>query len=417
MRRRSLLASVGASIAGSIAGCLGDDASIAEPGPLEGRHQWGYDARNSNDAAGLAGPTDEPSQQALYTEMGGVPLTDDGILYTSTAAIGFDGERLWDSSPPVEGSRLAPAIYEDTVVCAGSDPELCWAIDRADGTERWQVDLSASVAGRGLWVTVQDDNAYFATGEGVGCVDLDAREEAWQADLSDEYPFEMPGEWLSPAATAEHVFTLNDSYGHGEGQFLYGLDRETGTVDWTAEIEGEPWSFRPPLVGSEYAFVVSQANDPPGTDGAEGEHQWTQIAAVDPGDGEVAWRTAVDGTSDYWESVGGGTLFLGHGKLDGPDSPGKLSAVDTSDGTVEWTVQLDTRVVSVTATDEMVYALDSEHVRAFDRDDGDAVWSIDLVEVLEGVDSGADLGPSIPPLVVDDGRLFFHDGESVAGLW
>ena len=207
------------------------------------------------------------------------------------------------------------------------------------------------------------------------------------------------------------MFTLNDSYGHEEGQFLYALDRDTGAVDWTAEIEGEPWSFRPPLVGTEHAFVVSQANDPPD---ADGDHQWTQVAAVDPGDGEVAWRMAVDGTSDYHKSVGGGLLFLGHGKLDGS---GKLSAVDTSDGSVEWSTELDTRVVSVTATDETVYALDSHHVRAFDRDDGDARWSIDLVETLEDVESEDDLGSSVSPLVADDGRLFFHDGECVAGLW
>lgn len=421
MRRRALLVVAGGAVAGSVAGCLGGLAGGTDP--VDGRHQWGYDPGSSDYAAGLAGPAEAPSHRHLYADMGGLPLTDEGVLYSPTAAIGFDGTRHWDTELPVDGGRLRPALHEDTVLCVGREPRLCWALDREDGTERWRTELAAHAtetdsgaevsAVPNAWLTVQDDRAYFSTAIGIGCVDLRDREEAWHTTLYEATPAQGQPAFRPPAATDDHVVTVNQFAFDDTPPVVYALEQSSGDVAWTADIEGNARGAGPPVVADDQVYVVSPVTDPPGE---EGDHQWVQVTAIEADDGDIAWRTVVPGVSHYHVAVGDGRLYVGHGGADATD-PGMVSAVDTADGDVVWTTEVETTLLFVTLAAERLYVLDAHHLRALDRTDGEPVWAIDLMETLAGVTFPTDLELVECPPVIDDGRVFLRYKHGLAGLW
>jgi hypothetical protein len=143
VNRRSYLTAA-AGIVGALAGCLGNTAgnNPDETEPLPGRYQYGYDAGNSHYAAGLTGPTEEPSFQRVYADVPEAPLTADETLYSSRTAVGFNGDREWNAPEPVDGVPIHPALYEGSVLCVGLEPRLLWAISREDGTEQWRAEFS-----------------------------------------------------------------------------------------------------------------------------------------------------------------------------------------------------------------------------------------------------------------------------------
>ena len=430
MNRRLYLAAL-SGVVGALAGCLESDDSTAidDPGPLDGRYQHGYDAGNSRYAVGLAGPTEKPTLQRRYTGLKESPLTADGGLYTTAAAVGFDGDRRWDPSS-VDGDwgyRLAPAIYEDSVVSVATDEPVLQAFERADGTEGWQVELSEVARGdmAPAWLVVLDDRAYYPTSEGVGCVDLDAREEAWQAELTEQYEALPDYGWHSPAATEEHVYALN-AYSD-EPRRLYALDPGSGAVDWTADL-GFPVvaGFMGPAVGQRYVFVLAvnhprdNANDDAAGDG-EDDERWVSVVAIDPADGEIAWTTPLAGLTRSVTGLAAADdrVYVTHGglELDEPPwaGPALLTELDAADGTVEWTTEIETNPVRLTVTGDLIFVVDSGYCLAVDRDGGDVLWRLALKDAWETSDSEPQLAG---PPVVHDGRLFLDlTVDEVFGFW
>ena len=423
MHRRSFLALTGGSGLVATAGCLtripGLDLGSSTP-PVEGRLQWGYDAGSSDYAAGMSGPSSQPSHQRLYSEMQGIPVITDDTLYTPTAAYSVDGTRQWTQSAPVEGGRLRSAIFEGSIICAGRDPRMVWAQDLADGAEQWRLELPAyrreTQAGASVasmpqqWLTVANEQAYFSTGIGINGVDLHDPTERWHTDLHQQETENPPG-FRAPAAIDGQVVTVNRYALHDLPPVVYALDQTNGDVTWTAEIEGDAFAAGPPTAVDDTVYVMSPVNDPPDV---EGDHQWTQVTAIDAADGETRWRTAVDGPSEGHVAVGDGTVYVGHGKL---NDPPKVTAIDSTDGSIRWTGNTGSRIIFITIAEDRLYVFNSIFLHAIRRSDGETVWEINLIETLEGIAENTDPGLVICPPVVYEDRLFITYRHGVAGLW
>lgn len=408
MNRRQLLAALGSSGASAVAGCLGTGRSYdtvpAEGEPPDGRHQFGFDARNSNYAPTATGPDDEPAIEQAYEGIGPRPLLADGVLYHSTTAVGLDGTERWDVPEPVD-TPGSPALHDNSLIGAGSDPDVVYALDLADGSERWRAALSVGPSFGP--VTVLGDHAYVATVSGIGAVDLAKRQEAWQAELTADHPTrgQSTPHWRFPAATPEHVFTVDGS-GRRETELLYALDRTSGEIDWTAEFEVGPDGTvaHAPQVGDRYVYLVTLVDRPD----ADVDHSaWTRLVAVDPAAGDVAWTMLFEGNTMFGTALADGTVYIAHGGVDA-DDPGTLSAIDAATRTTEWTADTDAGQVPLTVTAETVYAGDLNHYRAFDRADGTLDWSLNLPEAVTEQTDHEPAERALWPVV--------HDGMLVAPI-
>lgn len=429
MRRRPFLATVGASIVGSVGGCLssGGGYETLPEGyePPAGHHQAGYDARNSNYAAGLTGPTSTPTNHRIHSGAGGTPLTTEEAMFTSTWSAGLDLEPRWDVPPPVEGGKLYPALHGDSVVTVGRGQDddraqVAWALSQADGAEQWRTPLTGQPAFGSL--TVLDDAGYFPTKDGVGSVDLSAQEEAWQTDLTADHPHVVnPFYWLTPAATPDHVFVLNQGPAHPDydgPRLLYALHRDSGELDWTADLEFGPregLNVGGPVVGDRYVFVTAQVDKDP--TGGPNDDPWVRTTAIDPADGEIAWSEDLQGKNDSTPgaAVADGQFYVPHGATD--DDPPLFSALDTADGSVEWTTEIPSYIIRPTVTDDLVYVVDmAAHCTAIDPDDGSVAWQVYIPDLEGAPPLRAWEGPS-PPIVLDE-RMFVDMGEGeLLELW
>ena len=410
MRRRPLLASLSASIAASVAGCLGalqNDTIGCADVELDGHVQWRYDACNSGHARGMTAPTAEPTLERIYRGGSGPPLTKHETLFSGSLAADISGSTRWEA----DGS--AAALYENTVLGTGSAIDGFWAISTEHGREQWQADLSESH--RVSNISIHGDRAYYCTTTGVLCVDLEAQTEAWVADLDAEYPYLLTGgDWYAPAVTGSHVFVLSNIFDSDRNwddhpRKLYALDPETGDVDWTIDLEpDDQWVISAPIAGDGFVFVMTSVSDDATDD------RLVRVTAVDPNARDIAWRrTLTVHTGNTMPALGDGRLYVSHGR--GVDGPAKLAALDTDDGSMVWDAEQETSIVIPTIADEIVITIDSSRIWGLDLATGDPIWKMNWYEaVLEEphVEKGLRAVSEIIPVVHDD-RIFLYIGEDM----
>lgn len=404
MRRRPLLASLGASIPGAVAGCLGalqsnDIASSCQDVELSGHSQYRYNACNSGYAAGIAGPSEEPELQRVYEGAGAPPLTTNGMLFSGPWSAEIGGGTRWE----IDGS--AAALYEDSVLGTGRQFDGFWAVSMEDGRDQWQVELSQP---RSSEITVHGDHAYFSTVTGVLCVDLDAQEEAWNADLDAAVEHDVKnGQWEAPAATSEHVFALTTLSDDEDPDTLFALDPESGEVDWTVDLALEDGFFLTagPFVADGFAFVTAHSHDSPD----EAYAGRTRVIAVDLAARDVAWTQTLAGSNgSFIPAAAHGQFYVTH---EGPpeETPRELAALDVEDGEIAWQTDHSVADGTITATDDTLFTAHGHRLRAYEPDTGEIQWEINLVELDAAPEWGDWYWLTIP--VVHDGRIFAYLGD------
>lgn len=414
MRRRETLATAGAIGTGSIAGCLGsllgENAASCGHETLSGRSQWRYDACNSGHAVGISGPTEEPDLQRIYRGPGAPPLTENGALFTETWSAEIGGEPRWQIDESRTADRRA-ALYEDNVLGLGDPFDGFWAAFAADGSEHWRTELSQGISSP---LTIQADQAYFATTTGVGCVDLVAQEEAWVADLDAETPYLLHStQWELPAATPEHVFVLTSFLG-GERDWethprqFYALDPETGEPAWTVELEpGERAVEGGPIVADGLVFVLVTVEP----HAEEATDLRLRIIAVDPSAREVAWRKTLAGRIGFAiPAAANGRFYITHGNR--PEVPVQLVALDTDDGSVVWRTEHHSQAMTPTIAEEAIVVCEGNRLWAFDPETGDAHWDVNLWDRATAQTDEFRAASRFVP-VVHDGRVFVYLGEDL----
>jgi outer membrane protein assembly factor BamB len=156
------------------------------------------------------------------------PAASSGLLVTAsddrqlTALDPDTGEVRWTSS--VGNDTVGTPIVHNDVVYLGASPEagngMLVALDAATGTERWRIDENL------LAPSIIDGVGYTAgSGGAVVAIDLASGRELWRT------PFQ--GTVRSPAVAGNVVYITAD-----DARQLAALDRATGGVLWTYEIDG-----------------------------------------------------------------------------------------------------------------------------------------------------------------------------------
>lgn len=256
-----------------------------------------------------------------------------------------DGSLRWEfvTSTPSVGIPTAPATDEDTVY-VGNDGAWFHAIDRESGTERWHRRVGGSVHAQ---PTIGASRIYlglrgFPRGF-IQALDVETGVSEWKVTL-DGSGWDSAEVWTSPQLVDETLLVGSDN-----GQ-LYGLDHGNGEIRWQFATGNKVRSLVPlpegVLLGNLDATIYRVAS--------EGSEVWHYVGQSTP-----IVSTPI---------VGDGNVFIG-----GKDA--KLHAIDEESGEQQWFVQTEQPVVGGSVfADGRVY-LQAVKTGALDADSGEIDWS------------------------------------------
>ena len=222
------------------------------------------------------------------------PAATDGILVAAsddlqlTALDPDDGEVRWTSS--VGNDMVGTPIIHNGAVYLGAGPDavngMLVALDAATGTERWRIDENL------LAPSISNGIGYTAGAAGaVVAIDLSNGRELWRTQFD--------GLVRAPAVAGDIVYVTAD-----HAQQLAALDRDTGGVLWTYDVDGSndcciAVARGLVLAGTDRGTVYAIAGDgatlvPQVVSGPVAPTPGTAVAtpaAVPPLDTPVAWAT------------------------------------------------------------------------------------------------------------------------------
>ncbi len=404
--RRQALAALGATAAGSVAGCLaGLTCRQNDVGAVEG--SWptaGHDARHSGYNRDADGPGDDPTpgwcfeppvsgvNVSLGTPVvasGAASRLDDptGAVYVPsrvrpTEAAHYNGYvHALDAATGEERHRFAhdcyveepPAVTDDAVVLVGepwrgAKGGRVLAFGRTDARERWRYDLNAAVEGG---PTVADGTVYVADRAGrVHALDAADGSRRWRIRIeTDRDHALLVG---SPAVVDGRAFLAD----HGR-RALVALDAADGSVAWeVTDVRGAVEAG--PVVAGDLVLLLT-GETLVAVDAATGDHRWaapavtvgrgdrpaadgerayvpgrTTLSAVRLDDGAETWSVERDGGFAGQPAVAGGTVAA-------PTYDG-LVGVDAADGTERWHLDVDDRPA---VADDVLFAADGDRLRSF----------------------------------------------------
>jgi outer membrane protein assembly factor BamB len=246
---------------------------------------------------------------------------------------------------------------------------------------------SPSTTGPGPSLTGPDEQADVST---LVAVSLAGRTELWRTPLG---------------GTSRSGVTIDgtNAFVGDQGGTVYAVSLETGTITWSAEMEG--------LVDSAVAVadgrVIAVARN---IDPAQ-----VVVAAFDEATGERSWPALAiqaNSTAGTAPSAGGGSVFIG-------SADRRVRALDAKGGSERWAtlvLSLFSPVTSLAFDDESVFAADiAGGLYRLDAADGGRRWRYQLNEVVlrsSPVVSGSSL-----LLGLSDGRLVALDTGSGHLVW
>lgn len=249
---------------------------------------------------------------------GGTVVAPDDLLY------GFDrktGVRKWVFEPD---SGFLPGIFlldtDGQRVYAGSPSGYAYAVDGETGKQIWATNVTGAekssvynpVFNLGVVaVTIRRFTTTPVTG-GISLLDASTGKVLWHREFSPEGPAQESGSSVRAAFYGQLVIVSAD-----DGR-VYGLDRATGGVVWTAPARTASHSIndtRPVIIVGSTVVVGTNQMSLAGLDPATGAKKWdTNI-----GNGSLSHLFRSDGTTAYTTTSG---LYL--------------IAVDGASGRLKW---------------------------------------------------------------------------------
>ena len=296
-------------------------------------------------------------------------------------------EVLWKT--PVPGGGLSPrrggrrnGVRRSVTRAAGSPP---WTPNT--GTERWQTQLEG-------WMpstpTVADGVVYVHGAENLYALDAADGSERWRA------PVKAGRGSSSPVVVQPMLYV-----GSGDGN-VYALDAASGKEIWrfrvarddagpaavragVVYVDGDPnvWALEA-ITGQElWHFQKSQytvVSTPAVWDGLVFIGNVDLLYAIDAEKGEEVWHARSDDDPVPPPAIANGLAFfpkIGH--FD------QLSAFDATTGAVRWVVQTDDYALGQPAVVDDTLYLGGNSLYAFKAETGEELWQFDL-ETTEKID-------------------------------
>mgnify|MGYP000227022450 CR=1 FL=1 len=373
VRRRTVLATVGAAATGALAGCTsGCSPAVTpstDPPPDDRPAVWpqpGGRATKTGRAPPGAAPGDGPDATTWelweYTDdderrgLATAPVVADGRAYVATGRpsgwiddpsgrlFALDPDRsdpVW-SAPLPDGSGGAPALADDAVLVTTRAGDVA-AFDRASGDERWRVDVGPPLG----TPTVAGGHCYVGDDTGrLTAVDLAAGAQCRR---------------YSPLAT---------------GAAVLGSDRGSLTA---------------PAIEGATAYVALDARE-----ADDWDERGVRIAALDLESGDVSWYyDAVADGPVRSPAVADGVVYAATGNA--------LHAIDAADGTRRWRFATGFDETSRPAVADGTVYVSAKNVYALDAATGAERWR--LVNRAYGTGFSAQKPRQDAPVAADD-RVF-----------
>lgn len=242
---------------------------------------------------------------------------------------------LWVFSmgSPIHSS---PAIYKDYIYVVSGDGILK-AIDMESGKEEWDLDLESPTNSSPI---INSNRLYIGCEDGLKAVNINSHKIVWEYNCD---------------SVESTPFFYNDIvyFGSDDGH-LYGLDKEDGSVELNKKLDGELKSS--PIVVDDSIYIGS-TNSKLYSIGTDKEKNWEYTT----GDEIVSSPAYVNDT----------VIF---GSTDG-----NVYCLNTSDGDLNWKVDLNNKIISSPTIDEHDNSLyigsDEGNLTCLDIRDGTTKWS------------------------------------------
>lgn len=383
------------------------ETDTPDPGaPSEVRgswHQFHYDVGNTGHAAATSGPKALNGELWVSTfdgEFGHDSVTlADGTIYTKNnnrdSLLAIDattGETRWTTTLGEFGGGSVPTVVGGTIYI-GTQNGSVMAVTAEEGRRLWLFEADTDERGNGVMcsVTVQDGGLYF--GDGAGIV------YAISTDGQERWRFETGGAIgrSTPAVIDGTVYV-----GSMDGN-LYALDANTGEERWTRTIGDAV--FASPTVADGTVFVGSitatdgdgPITNPDGDQIAENRETEGGIHALSTADGSVEWSVTLDTQVNSTVAVANGTAY------GGPRS-GPLYAWDAAKGDQQWFFPTDYLEEASPAVADGVVYLSTDQIYGIDAETGRERWRY-------RPEDGMDTSPVIAEGVLVGGD---HDGNLYA---
>lgn len=264
-----------------------------------------------------------------------------------TANVGANTER--------DALRLSPYVSEKSVFAVDTEGKLT-SYSRQTGATEWTVELNRNITSG---VSGDDKNIYLASGNGeVFAISQAIGGTLWTSNVSSEVI-------AAPVAGPDFVVVRSI-----DGK-VYALEKSTGERRWIYSYTVPALSIhgngRPTVAADGVLVGLDNGN----------------LVALRAVDGRVFWqvplgdrngRSEVENLNDLDAEVKIFEPFIY-----AVNYQGNVAQIDAGQGRTVWSRDVSS-VAGLTVTDEMVVVTDEfDTLRAFNRSDGEALWTLDLL--------------------------------------
>lgn len=190
------------------------------------------------------------------------------------------------------------------------------------------------------------------------------------------------------------------------GKYLYAIDAESGTVQWTDN--NEIVSTGPIVIGDTVYYVIVDDSQLHALDAETGNTKWTYKS--DKADNKLT----VTEPSGFGE-----TVYVGTGELGGANLTGQeVHAVNADTGNREWKTEVYEPVATApTATAESVFVLADDVLLALDPETGTRHWTYNMPGESNNADPAPVVGNGFVYACTDSDGLCAVDAETGELVW
>ncbi len=296
-----------------------------------------------------------------------------------------DGSLRWQYPQKAERSRtfFAPPAYapDGSSLLAGGYDKVLVSLNPENGQENWQFEAASRFVGAPL---ATEKAVYAPAADGtLYALDLEGA-PLWDTPFKSEKAL-----WATPVLGIDALYV--SSLDHN----LYALNPDTGSVLWSATLDGALNSA--PLLYEGRLYVGTFAQ---------------QVVALDATSGEILWVTPTDGWVWATPQLLGERLFVG-------DVSGTFYALNLSDGSVAWSITPDGPITSNAAIgeDTVYFTTESGTLYAVDPADGATRWTYAVEGQLYTAPQIAGNSLLIAPITKENTLLIALDAQQGTQRW
>jgi outer membrane protein assembly factor BamB len=348
-------------------------------------------------------------QYAGYGNSINAPVSGNGEVFV-TSDMGMDnnaivaldaltGEERWRIRFGNLLSMNPPAINRDTLFVSTSNvgDNKIWAIDRAEGSHKFQANFD-SVYGGYFAPTIHDDVIYHTGGGYQGgstfAFEIYDGAQVWSQSQGSSFGAD------TPAVDNEHVYVHDGGslsiLDKSSGELIRSIDDTFGIADYSY------WGS--PVVGSSNNVLAFARGNAAGTPNTSVEHLADRVISnFDIESAEYRWSSEFSYKTFF--ATSNGVVYAGRNPprtIEAIDETTSLDAIDETTGEILWSwvapsSEDESFHRNVVVTKNLLFVSTNAHIYAIDLDSKQAVWSYDEPGVIS---------------ISDDRILFLATGES-----